>query len=58
MRQDLTEGGSGLADWKRVLPAAYRADVGHCFVEQEPPYEFPPLEALRKSFGYLDALVA
>lgn len=57
-QQDPTEIGSGILDWKRLLPAAYAAGVRGFFVEQEPPFERPRIEAARISVEYLSALVA
>jgi len=56
-QQDPAEVGSGIIDWKRLLPAAYAAGVREFFVEQEPPFERPRLEAVQISFDYLNALV-
>jgi sugar phosphate isomerase/epimerase len=57
-QQDPTEIGSGIIDWKRLLPAAYAAGVREFFVEQEPPFEKPRIDSVRISFDYLNALVA
>lgn len=57
-QQDPTEIGSGTIDWKRLVSAAYAGGVREFFVEQEPPFEKPRLEAIRISFNYLNALVA
>jgi sugar phosphate isomerase/epimerase len=57
-QQDPTEIGSGIIDWKRLLPAAYAAGIRDFFVEQEPPFERPRLEAARISVDYLKAVVA
>ena len=56
--QDPTEVGSGIIDWKKLLPAAYAHGVRGFFVEQEAPYEKPRLEAIRISCDYLNAVVA
>jgi sugar phosphate isomerase/epimerase len=56
--QDPTEIGSGIIDWKALLPAAYAHGVRGFFVEQEPPFARPRLEAVKISFDYLNALVA
>jgi sugar phosphate isomerase/epimerase len=56
-KADTVEVGSGVVDWKRVLSAAVTEGVQHFSVEQEPPYSrMPPLEAARKSYGYLSKL--
>ena len=52
------EVGSGTLDWARILPAARAAGVEHFYVEQEPPFTIPRIEAARKSYGYLAALRA
>ena len=56
--QDPTEVGSGIIDWKKLLPAAYAHGVHGFFVEQEAPYEKPRLEAIRISCDYLNSVVA
>ena len=53
-----TEVGSGKQDWARILPAAYRAGVRHFYVEQEPPFAMPRMEAAAKSHAYLAQLRA
>jgi sugar phosphate isomerase/epimerase len=53
-----TEVGSGVQDWAKLLPAAYDAGVRHFYVEQEPPFTIPRIEAARKSYQYLAALRA
>ena len=45
--------GSGALDWKRLLPAAYAAGVRGFFVEQEPPFTRPRIEAARISHDFL-----
>jgi sugar phosphate isomerase/epimerase len=40
-------------DWKNVFAAAKKAGVKGYFVEQEPPFERPPLEAIKLSYSYL-----
>ena len=57
-QQDPTEIGSGMIDWKRLLPAAYAAGIRDIFVEQEAPFARPRLEAIKVSFDYLNGLVA
>lgn len=54
--QDPTEVGKGMIDWKRLLPAAYGAGVRDFFVEQEPPFSRPRLDAVADSFAYLAKL--
>lgn len=53
-----TEVGSGTQPWARLLPAAYDAGVRHFYVEQEPPFAIPRIEAARKGYAYLAALKA
>jgi sugar phosphate isomerase/epimerase len=57
-QQDPTEVGSGIIDWKALLPAAYAHGVRDFFVEQEPPFAHPRIESARISFDYLDKVVA
>jgi len=57
-RQDPTEVGSGIIDWKKLLPAAYAEGVRGFFVEQEPPFEHPRIESAKICFDYLNAVVA
>ncbi|AXB80138.1 sugar phosphate isomerase/epimerase [Novosphingobium sp. P6W] len=51
-----TEVGSGMIDWRRLLPAAYAAGVRDFVVEQEPPFAGPPIDSLAKSFAYLNQI--
>jgi sugar phosphate isomerase/epimerase len=57
-QQDPTEIGSGIIDWKRLLPAAYAEGVRGFFVEQEPPFVRPRIEAAKISVDYLKAVAA
>ena len=51
--------GEGTIDWSPVFAAAARhARIDSWFVEQEPPYVQPPLDALRASLAYLNGLPA
>jgi sugar phosphate isomerase/epimerase len=52
------EVGSGTLDWAKILPAAHAAGVRHYYVEHEPPFTMPRIEAARKSFAYLNTLRA
>jgi sugar phosphate isomerase/epimerase len=52
------EVGSGTLDWASILPAAYAAGVRHFYVEQEPPFTIPRIEAARKSYDFLKTLRA
>ena len=47
------EVGSGTLSWNRLLPAAHAAGARHFYVEQEPPFSIPRIEAARKSFDFL-----
>lgn len=58
LQQDPTEVGSGQIDWKKLLPAAYKAGVRHFYVEQEPPFTRDRFDALEISFKYLSSLSA
>ncbi|WP_374470197.1 sugar phosphate isomerase/epimerase family protein [Phenylobacterium sp.] len=58
LRMDPTEVGSGRLDWKRLLPAAHAAGVRGFYVEQEPPFERPRVEAAKISHDYLAGLQA
>ena len=57
-QQDPTEIGSGMIDWKTLLPAAYAAGIRDFFVEQEAPFAKPRLESIKVSFNYLNGLMA
>jgi len=48
-----TEVGTGEQDWAHILPAAHAAGVRHFYVEQEPPFSIPRMEAAARSFAYL-----
>jgi sugar phosphate isomerase/epimerase len=52
------EVGSGTLDWAKILPAARAAGVEHFYVEQEPPFAIPRIEAARKSYDFLSRLHA
>ncbi len=52
------EVGAGTLDWTRILPAAYAAGVRHFYVEQEPPFTIPRMEAARQSYDFLARLHA
>lgn len=47
--------GSGSIDWKRIFAAAKVGGMEHYYVEQD-YCEVPPLEAIKMSYQYLDAL--
>ncbi|MDG3444238.1 sugar phosphate isomerase/epimerase family protein [Nitrospirillum amazonense] len=56
LKMDPTEVGGGTLDWHRILPAAHAAGINHFYVEQEPPFARPRLEAARLSADYLGKL--
>lgn len=56
LTMDSTEVGNGVVDWKKVLPAAYRAGVRQFYVEQEPPFKIDRFEAAARSYVYLNQL--
>jgi sugar phosphate isomerase/epimerase len=58
LQQDPCEVGQGIIDWKTLLAKAYQANVRQFYVEQEPPFSKPRIEAVGISFNYLNALVA
>jgi len=58
LRMDPTEVGSGRLDWRTLLPAAHAAGVRHFYVEQEPPFERPRIEAAKISHDFLAAVNA
>lgn len=58
LQQDPVEIGQGIVDWKKLLTTAGAAGIKRYFVEQEAPYVHPPLESLKISFDYLNAVVA
>lgn len=58
MTMDPTEVGSGRLPWTTLLPAAYAAGVRNFYVEREPPFVRPRLEAARMDYDYLAGLVA
>lgn len=58
LEMDPTEVGSGRLDWRRLLPAAHDAGVREFYVEQEPPFERPRIEAAKISHDFLAGLDA
>lgn len=58
LAMDPTEVGSGAIDWKALLPAARRAGVVNFFVEQEPPFARPRLEAAKICHDFLAGVTA
>lgn len=51
---DLTEVGSGLIDWKRILGQSEKAGIKHYIVEHDHPKQ--PFESITKSYEYLSKL--
>ncbi|MBU1377175.1 MAG: sugar phosphate isomerase/epimerase [Alphaproteobacteria bacterium] len=58
LKMDPTEIGSGTLPWKTLLPAAYAAGVRGFYVEQEPPFARPRIEAAKISYDYLAGVTA
>lgn len=52
-RMDPADVGSGTIDWKAVLQSGYEAGVRHFYVEQEPPFSEPRMDAARADYRYL-----
>jgi len=55
-RMNPADVGSGRLDWKAILPVAYRVGVRHFYVEQEPPFTGPRMDAAKADYAYLAAL--
>jgi len=55
-RMDPADVGSGTLDWKAILPAAYDVGVRYYYVEQEPPFAEPRMDAAKSDYEYLAAL--
>lgn len=55
-KMDPADVGSGALDWKPILRAGYAAGVRHFYVEQEPPFAGPRMEAARADYEYLARL--
>jgi sugar phosphate isomerase/epimerase len=58
LSMDPTQIGDGQQDWAKILPAAYKAGVRNFYVEQEPPFAMARMDAVKRSFGYLEKLKA
>ena len=58
LKMDPTEVGSGKLPWTTLLPAAYAAGVRGFYVEQEPPFARPCIEAAKISHDFLAGLKA
>jgi sugar phosphate isomerase/epimerase len=55
-RMDPADVGSGTLDWKAILPVGYDVGVRYYYVEQEPPFAAPRMEAARADYEYLARL--
>ncbi|MGB8011870.1 MAG: sugar phosphate isomerase/epimerase [Terriglobales bacterium] len=51
---EITEAGSGVIDWKRILSHSEQAGIKHYFVEHDSPKK--PIESVRVSYEYLERL--
>lgn len=58
LKMDPSDVGSGRLDWKTIMPAAYKAGVRNFFLEQEPPFDKPRLEAAENGYKFLSTLEA
>ena len=58
LKQDPTEVGAGMIDWKKLLPAAYAEGVRGFYYEQEPPFAHTRLESAKISYDYLAKVIA
>jgi sugar phosphate isomerase/epimerase len=58
LAMDPSEIGAGRLDWAKILPAAHKAGVRNFYVEQEPPFAIPRLEAIQRSYTFLAGLKA
>jgi sugar phosphate isomerase/epimerase len=56
LKMDPSDVGSGKLDWKTILPAAHAAGVRNYFLEQEPPFDKPRLEAAANGYRFLSTL--
>jgi len=55
-RMDPADVGSGTLDWAKILPVAYDVGVRYYYVEQEPPFAEPRMDAARTDYAYLARL--
>jgi sugar phosphate isomerase/epimerase len=53
---DPADVGSGALDWTKILPVAYATGVRYYYVEQEPPFAEPRMDAARADYEYLARL--
>ncbi len=52
-KMDPTDVGTGSVDWTTVLPVGYDVGVRQYYVEQEPPFAGPRMDAVRADYAYL-----
>jgi sugar phosphate isomerase/epimerase len=52
--KDMTEVGSGIIDWKRILGQSDKAGIKHYIVEHDKPQA--PFESIKISYNYLSKL--
>lgn len=45
--------GEGRQDWRRIVRVAAAAGVRHYYIEQEPPFAIPRIEAVQRSYRFL-----
>ena len=55
-RMDPADVGAGTLDWKTILRAGYDVGVRYYYVEQEPPFAEPRMDAARTDYQYLARL--
>jgi sugar phosphate isomerase/epimerase len=53
-----TQVGEGTQAWDVLLPAAHSAGARHFYVEQEPPFAIPRMEAAQRGYEFLAKLEA
>jgi sugar phosphate isomerase/epimerase len=58
LKMDPADVGAGRLDWKTILPAAHKAGVRNFFLEQEPPFATPRMEAAENGYKFLSTLEA
>lgn len=58
LKMDPSDVGAGKLDWATILPAAHAAGVRNYFLEQEPPFDKPRLEAAANGYRFLSTLQA
>jgi sugar phosphate isomerase/epimerase len=50
--------GRGFIDYRRIIGAGRRAGIEHYFVEEEPPFATPTMQALTIDYRYLQTILA